>query len=65
MDKSLGELKKALINVVPLHIIDYSKIFHMYTNASKYAVGAVLQKMDLHGKWRPIALHSRKFLGRK
>ena len=41
--KGFGELMKALLTVVALQIIDYSRCFHMDINASKYAVGAVLQ----------------------
>ena len=62
-DKSFGELKKAILTVVPLQIIDYSKSFHMDTDASKYAVGAVLQQVGEDGNRRPIAFHSRKLTG--
>ena len=55
-----GELIKAPLTVVPLQIIDYSKSFHMDTNASKYAVEGVLQQVGEDGKQRPAAFRSRK-----
>ena len=62
-DECFGELKKALLIVVPLQIIDHSKSFHMDTDATKYAVWAVLQQVGEDGKRRPIAFHSRKVTG--
>ena len=49
--------------MVPLQIIDYSESFDMDTDASKYAVGAVLQQGGEEGKRRPVAFHSRKLTG--
>ena len=43
-DDAFAALKKALFQNVVLHIVDFHKPFFMRTDASKFAVGAVLEQ---------------------
>jgi len=45
----------------PLHIIDFSKPFHVHTDGSNYAVGCTLSQPDANGVERSIAFASKKF----
>ena len=44
----------------PLHIINFSKPFHVHTDGSNYAVGCTLSQPDGDGVERPIAFASKK-----
>jgi len=55
------ELLKAALTTAPvLHIPDPHKDFTLETDASGYAIGAVLSQKDKHGNLRPITFVSRK-----
>ena len=59
-DDAFSPLKKALLQNVVLHIVDFHKPFFMRTDASKLAVGAVLEQHSSEGELRPVAFYSRK-----
>ena len=44
---------------------DFTKAFYLETNASDFALGAVLLQMGADEKLHPIALYSRKFSAAK
>jgi transposase InsO family protein len=52
---AFDELKTAITSEVMLTFPDYTKPFHLFTDASDYQIGAVLTQED-----RPIAFFSRK-----
>jgi len=60
-ESSFEELKKAFTSAPILHRVDFSKAFFMETDASDFALGAVLSQMGTDDKLHPIAFHSRKF----
>jgi hypothetical protein len=62
-DNSFVTLKDLLCKAVdqPLSIIDWSKPFNTFTDASDLASGGVLSQTDENGKERPIAFCSKKF----
>ena len=64
-DKSLRELKKAILEVVPLRLADFDKPFVVSPDASDYAVGAALQQRDDSGNLRSLAFHSYKLTKRQ
>ncbi len=57
-DKSLNELKSALINAPALAFPDYNIPFSLYTDASALGLGAVLMQPDARGKNHAIAYAS-------
>ena len=58
--KAFNELRERLCNEITLKQPDYSKPFVIDTDASQYAIGAVLMQADDGGHLRPIAFISRK-----
>ena len=56
-------LKKLISQAVMLNFPDYDKPFVLFTDASKYQIGAVLMQKDANGNWRPIAFFSKKMTG--
>ena len=60
-DKTIAafeQLKQALMDATELRAIDWSKGFTVETDASAYAIGAVLEQ-EHNGKLAPIAFSSR------
>ena len=53
------KLKNALVNVPILRALDWNKPFHVYVNASKFAIGCVLVQHDEHNMDFPILYASR------
>ena len=53
------KLKIELAKAVSLIIPDFSKEFHIRTDASDIAVGAVLYQLDDSGEQLPVAFHSK------
>jgi len=55
-------LKRALKKATesPQYSVDFSKPFHLFSDASDCAVSGVLTQFDEHGKCLPIALSSIK-----
>ena len=49
-DAAFNALKAALLKNVVLHIIDFQKSFWVRTDASKFAVGAVLEQHSPEGE---------------
>ena len=59
--KAFIALKEAMLTWVPLKLIDFTKPFWIFTDASGYAVGACLGQLDSDtGIIRPVAFFSRK-----
>ncbi|PHJ21885.1 retrotransposon ty3-gypsy subclass, partial [Cystoisospora suis] len=58
--KAVRALKEALINAATLKIFDLDKSITIKTDASKYAIGAVLEQEGV-----PVAFESRKLSGRE
>jgi len=56
--KAFNDLKTVLSSSEELAFPNFSKPFHLTTDASNYAIGAVLSQVD-SGKDRPIAYISR------
>jgi RNase H-like domain found in reverse transcriptase/Reverse transcriptase (RNA-dependent DNA polymerase)/Integrase zinc binding domain/Chromo (CHRromatin Organisation MOdifier) domain len=62
-DKAFNSLKKAFTSAPILRHFDYSKPAVLETDASDYALGAVLSQLDDEtGLLHPCAFHSRKFI---
>ena len=53
-------LKNELKNATMLFHPDFSKPFHVYSDASILAVGGVLQQENAHGDLAPVAFCARK-----
>lgn len=58
--EAANELKKRLISAPVLKSADLSQPFILRTDASDYAIGAVLAQKDKEGKEHPVAYESRK-----
>jgi hypothetical protein len=60
--KAFDQLKLLLCRATeqPLNIIDMSKPFNLYVDASDYAIAGILTQIDDNGFDRPIAFASRK-----
>ena len=54
-------LRTLFVSAPILYRVDFSKAFFMETDASDFALGAVLSQMGTDDKLHPIAFHSRKF----
>lgn len=52
-------LKNLLISKPILQLYDVNKECHLYVDASKKQIGAVLKQVDEHGVLHPISYHSR------
>jgi hypothetical protein len=59
--KAFDELKHLLTTTPILQLFDPKKPTTVETDASKYALGAILSQPGPDGKLRPVAYHSRKF----
>ena len=60
-EEAFVQLKAALCHVATLHVRKFSKPVYLRTDASKYALGAVLEQVDDHtGEHYPLAFLSRK-----
>ena len=57
--ESYERLKGALTSAPVLQLVDTSKPFQIETDASDYAIGAVLLQ-EVNGYWHPVAYESRK-----
>jgi transposase InsO family protein len=60
--EAFEELKRLLLNTPVLQIFDSKKPSTVETDASDYALGAVLSQPGADGKLRPVAYHARKLL---
>ena len=61
VDQAFEALKKAFITVPILIHPDFQKSFFLESNASDFALGAVLSQPSEDGRLHPIAFHSRMF----
>jgi RNase H-like domain found in reverse transcriptase/Reverse transcriptase (RNA-dependent DNA polymerase)/Integrase zinc binding domain/Integrase core domain len=61
--RAFEALKQALCEAPALVIVDDDKPFVMHTDASDFAIGAVLSQHDANGKLRPVGYMSRKLSG--
>ena len=52
-------MKQALLSAVGLHLVDPDRGFVLRTDASDYAVGAVLEQVLDDGRHVPVAFWSR------
>jgi hypothetical protein len=59
--KAFQDLKTAFTTAPILVHPDFAKAFYLETDASDFALGAVLSQMDIDGKLHPVAFYSRKF----
>jgi hypothetical protein len=59
---AFDKLKRLLCEAAdqPLHIIDWSKPFNIFSDASDHSVAAILSQTDGNGREQPIAFCSRK-----
>jgi hypothetical protein len=60
-NQTFETLKKAFTMVPILTHPDFQKLFFLETDASDFALGAVLSQPDKDGRLHPVAFHSRKF----
>lgn len=58
--RAFVQLKNAMAESATLTVADESKPFFVHTDASDYAVGAVLSQLDDHGDLRPVGFVSEK-----
>ena len=58
-DRALQGMKQALLSAVGLHLVDPDRGFVLRTEASDYAVGAVLEQVLDDGRHVPVAFWSR------
>ena len=61
--KAFDELKELFTTAPMLQMHDPRSPLRVETDASDYALGAVLTQKCDDGKWRPVFYHSRKFSG--
>jgi transposase InsO family protein len=54
------QLKEKMCTAPVLRIPDVTKPFRVVTDASDYAIGAVLEQQDENGKWHPCAFISKQ-----
>ena len=54
------KLRNTLLNAPVLGLVDLSREFRVFSDASDQANGAVLLQPDDHGDWQPIAFTSRR-----
>jgi hypothetical protein len=61
-DQAFETLKKAFTIAPILMHPDFQKSFFLETDASDFALRAVLSQPDKNGRLHPIVFHSRKFI---
>ena len=59
MVEAFDAIKKGMLENVVLQIANPYKPFILRTDASGYAIGAVLIQLDSEGKERPVAFYSK------
>ncbi|USP73296.1 Reverse Transcriptase [Curvularia clavata] len=59
--KAFDKLKQTFLEAPVLEMYDPQRPTRLETDASDYALGAVLSQQCPDGKWRPVFYHSRKF----
>lgn len=62
-EQAFQELKRAFTQAPMLQMHDPQRKTRVETDASDYALGAILSQQCEDGKWRPVFYHSRKFSG--
>jgi hypothetical protein len=60
-DQTFETLKMAFTTVPILTHPDFQKLFFLETDASDFALGAVLSQPDKDRRLHPVAFHSQKF----
>jgi len=60
-EKAFQDLKMAFTTAPILVHPDFTKAFYLETDASDFALGAVLSQMGIERKLHPVAFYSRKF----
>ena len=60
-EKAFQDLKTAFTTAQILVHPDFAKAFYLETDASDFALGAILSQMDVDGKLHLVAFYSRKF----
>ena len=60
-EKAFQDLKTAFTTAPILVHPDFTKAFYLETDASDFALGAVLSQIGADGKLHPVAFYSRKF----
>ena len=58
-EEAFKEIKKLLGTIPVLMQPDFGKPFHVFADASDFAIGAVLLQMDSSGKFRPVEFYSK------
>jgi hypothetical protein len=60
-ERAFTQLKSLLCQAAdqPLHTIDWGRPFNIFSDASDYAIAAVLTQTDDQGREMPIAFHSK------
>ncbi|KAK1918666.1 hypothetical protein P3342_001715 [Pyrenophora teres f. teres] len=61
--EAFERLKQVFLEAPVLEMYDPRRKTRVETDASDYALGAVLSQQSEDGKWRPVFYHSRKFSG--
>jgi hypothetical protein len=61
-EEAFKEIKEKFKENQILILFDYEKQIWIFTDASNYAIGAVICQMDDKGKLRPVTFYSRKLL---
>ena len=59
-EESFEKLKKALIATPILKPPDWNKVFHVYIDASAYAIGCILAQPHEHNMDFPVSYASRQ-----
>ena len=59
--EAFDTLKKKFCEQPVLQMADPEKPFRLETDASNFAVGAVLSQQDDEGSWKPVAFYSKSF----
>jgi len=61
--EAFDQLKQVFLEAPVLEMYDPRRKTRVETDASDFALGAVLSQQSDDGKWRPVFYHSRKFSG--
>jgi hypothetical protein len=62
-ERAFRRLQKVFLSAPVLAMYDPRRPTRVETDASDYALGAILTQQCDDGKWRPVFFHSRKFSG--